>query len=58
MSDEIQIGDRVIVFNTHGVRVEGKVQAITEEHGTMMYKVASKDFVLIVTKKQIVEVHR
>jgi hypothetical protein len=58
MSDEIQVGDRVTVFNTHGLRVEGKVEAITEEHGIMMYKVASKDFVLIVTKKQIVEVHQ
>jgi hypothetical protein len=58
VSDEIQIGDRLVVFNEYGLRVEGVVQAITDDHGTKMYKVASKDFVLTVTKKQIVEVHK
>ena len=58
MSDEIQIGDRVVVFNEYGLRVEGTVEAITDDHGAKMYKVASKDFVLTVTKKQIIEVHR
>ena len=55
MSEEIQIGDRVVVFNEYGLRVEGVVEAITDDG---KYKVASKDFVLTVTKKQVVEVHR
>jgi hypothetical protein len=60
MSDEngIRVGDTVVVLNVYGLRVEGKVVAISEEHGTQMYRIASESFSLTVTRKQIVEVHR
>ena len=57
-SDEIQVGDRVVVLNVYGLRIEGTVEAIVDEHGVPMYKVASKDFALTVTKRQIIEVHK
>jgi hypothetical protein len=37
--------------------VEGVVQDITDDD-TPMYRVVSKDFALLVTRKQILEVHK
>ena len=56
--DEIKIGDRVVVINQFGLRVEAVVEAITDEHGVAVYDVASADFALSVTRKEIAEVHK
>ena len=58
MTDQIQVGDRVTVINPFGLRVDAIVEAITEEHGTKLYHVASENFALTVSEKQIAEVHK
>jgi hypothetical protein len=58
MSDEIQVGDTVVVLNVFGLRVKGKVVAVFQEHGTQMFRIASDAFSLTVPRKQIVEVYR
>jgi hypothetical protein len=55
---EIEVGDAVVVLNVYGLRVEGVVQDITDDSGTPMYRVVSKDFALLVTKRQILEVRK
>jgi hypothetical protein len=56
--NDLRIGDTVVVLNVYGLRVEGKIVAITEEHGVKSYRVASDNFALTVTRRQIIEVHR
>jgi hypothetical protein len=55
---EIEIGDAVVVLNVYGLRVEGKVVAIFEEHGMQVFRIASESFSLTVPRKQIIEVHK
>jgi hypothetical protein len=45
-------------LSAYGLRIEGVVQAIVDDHGTPMYRVASKDFALTVSRWQIAEVHK
>jgi hypothetical protein len=58
VTDEIEVGDRVVVINAHGLRIEAVVEAITDEHGEKQYHIASKDFALAVTRARIAEVHK
>lgn len=58
VTDQIQVGDRVVVINPYGLRVTAVVEAITEEHGAKLYHVASENFALTVSEKQIAEVHK
>jgi hypothetical protein len=55
---ELHIGDKVVVLNVYGLRIEGKIVAIDEEHGLKTYRVASENFALSVPRRQIIEVHR
>ena len=57
-ANEISVGDTVIVDNDFGTKVEGSIVAVLDEHGSKQYKVVSKDFVLIVSRQQIAEVHK
>ena len=57
-ANEISVGDTVILYNDFGTKVEASVVAILEELGLKTYKVVSKDFVLVVSRQQIAEVHR
>ena len=57
MNDEIHVG-KVVVLNAYGLRIDGIVEAILDDHGTPLYRVASPDLVLTVTKKQIVEANK
>jgi hypothetical protein len=56
--DEIKIGDHVVVISPFWLRIEAVVEAITDEHGVAVYHVASADFALSVTRKEIAEVHK
>ena len=58
MTDQIQVGDRVTVINPYGLRIDCVVEAITEDHGEKLYHVASENFALTVTGKEIAEVHK
>ena len=46
------------VINPYGLRVDAVVEAVIEEHGTKLYRVASENFALTVSEKQIAEVHK
>jgi hypothetical protein len=56
--NELRIGDSVVALNVFGLRVEGKIVAILDDHGTKMYRIAAENFSLTVPRKQIIEVHR
>lgn len=58
MTDQIQVGDRVVIINPYGLRVDAVVEAIIEEHGTKLYRVASESFALTVERRQIAEIHK
>jgi hypothetical protein len=48
----------VVVINAYGLRVDAVVEAIIEEHGTKLYRVASENFALTVSGQQIAEIHK
>lgn len=56
---KVHVGDRVVVMNSHGLKVGGTVQSIRADNGSgrPIYKVVSPgNFVLQVYKRQIVDV--
>jgi hypothetical protein len=56
----VRVGDTVVVINSQGLKVEGKVVHIEDDgdSGRALYKVASPDFALLVPISQIIEVHQ
>lgn len=58
MAEEIEVGDRVVVINPHGLKIDCVVEAITDDHGSKLYHIASKDFAMVVERTQIAEVHK
>ena len=58
MTEEIKVGDHVVVINPYGLRVDATFEAIIEVHGEKLYRVASSNFALTVVAKQIVETHK
>jgi hypothetical protein len=59
--DDIETGDRVVVINPYGLKIEAKVVAVMDNHGLKTYRVASESFFLTVERverSQIAEIHK